>query len=231
VTNEPDGVYLPPAKVAWVLAAAMAALICAHLVFVYIKYFLPDYYFDFFQFFDVDRERSYPTVFSTFLFMLNGILLFAAWHFDRSLPRSRAWLLLSGIFFFLMFDEFGGIHERTADFMDHALGDLGVANIAWIFLYAPLIVLLSLFLLRWFLNLDANLRKRLILSAAVFLGGAIGVELIEGYHQRQMNMEEDLIRQLICTVEETFEMSGLILLTWTLLKYFKDRKGYYSIRI
>jgi hypothetical protein len=213
------------------LIGVMVALIIAHLFFVYIKYYQPSYYRNFFRLFDVDRELSYPTLFSTFLFLLNASLFLAVWHSEQGRPRRQIWLLLAGIFTFLMFDEFGGIHEITASYVDHFLGDLGVSNIAWVFLYGALVLILGVLIGRWYLNLEPDLRKRLFFSGAVYLTGAIGVELIEGYHQRQMNMQEDLTRQLLCTVEESFEMSGLILLAWTLLRYLKERLGGYTIRI
>lgn len=60
-----------------------------------------------------------------------------------------------------------------------------------------------------------------MLAAAIYLGGAIGFELVGGQHV-ELHGEENLTYSVITTIEESLEISGLIFFIWALLKYCEE---------
>jgi hypothetical protein len=72
-----------------------------------------------------------------------------------------------------------------------------------------------------------------IISAVLYIGGSIGIELIGGKYAEIYGFE-DFSYTMIATLEESLEMAGLIVFIWGLLGYlaanyrkllivFKDR--------
>jgi hypothetical protein len=58
-------------------------------------------------------------------------------------------------------------------------------------------------------------------AAILYIGGAIGVELIGGRYA-ELHGEENWTYSMITTVEESLEMAGLIVFIWALLEYCAD---------
>lgn len=72
------------------------------------------------------------------------------------------------------------------------------------------------------------------LSAATFLAGAIGGEMISAQRVSAhplLDPRTDLTYGLITTVEETLEILGLILLVYTLLLLLQSKYGGFALRI
>jgi hypothetical protein len=58
-------------------------------------------------------------------------------------------------------------------------------------------------------------------AATLFLGGALGVELV-GSRYAEFHGGENLTYNIIATVEESLEMAGVIVFIYALLKYIAD---------
>jgi hypothetical protein len=56
------------------------------------------------------------------------------------------------------------------------------------------------------------------MAASIYLGGAIGIELIGSSHA-ELHGYENWAYSMIATLEESLEMTGLIVFIWALLKY------------
>jgi hypothetical protein len=70
-------------------------------------------------------------------------------------------------------------------------------------------------------KLPAAVRLRFLIAATLYLGGAIGVELVGG----QLAVSGGIDNWAYCltvTLEEGLEMAGLIVFIWALLKYCAD---------
>ena len=67
-----------------------------------------------------------------------------------------------------------------------------------------------------------------VLGGCLYVGGAIGVELIQGRHYE--SYRNDLSYNMIGTVEESLEMAGVIVFLSALLKYLADNNQEVQIR-
>jgi hypothetical protein len=56
------------------------------------------------------------------------------------------------------------------------------------------------------------------MAATIYIGGAIGVELIGSSHA-ELHGYENWMYSMIATLEESLEMAGLIVFIWALLNY------------
>ena len=68
----------------------------------------------------------------------------------------------------------------------------------------------------------------IFLSALLFLGGALGFELLGG-RQAEMHGMDNWLYTFYATVEESLEMSGLILLIFALMSYIQQT--YHQFRL
>ena len=59
------------------------------------------------------------------------------------------------------------------------------------------------------------------MAVILFIGGAIGVELIGGRYA-ELNGPKNLMYSMIVAIEESLEMGGLIVFIWALLRYCAD---------
>ena len=130
--------------------------------------------------FNLDREGNIPTFFSSLLLLTASLLLLFI--YKVSTHQANYWLFLSLLFLFLSIDESVQIHEifnrlklETEIFKDFKL------MYVWIFPYLTLIVLLFFFLKRFIFSLPPQTRILMILSGVIFVGSAIGVEIVHDF--------------------------------------------------
>jgi hypothetical protein len=222
------GLSVQPRKVVVVLGLIAVGLLGAHLAAQFTKHALGHDNIFGLALFDLNAERSLPNLFSTCLFLLNAALLLAVWHAQRNGGRSgRVWLLLAGVFVFLAIDEFVSLHERLIRPVKYMLGTSGFFHFGWVIPYGIATLLLGLLVLPVVWRLDRDIRKWFILSALVYLTGAIGCEMLGGNYLESVNGNEDVIYGIIFTFEESLEITGLILFTHALLSLLiRDHTGF-----
>ena len=173
---------------------------------------------------NMDRELNLPTLFSSTLLLVSALLM-------RRLGQSsdriaaRDWLLLSKIFIFLALDEALQIHEiliipGLRNQVHPALAS------TWVVPYAALALIL-LWRFRQFLgSISRATASRLLQAGAVYIGGAIGMEMIGSFAVRS-----SLIRLhspwygAITGLEEALELFGIILLIDALLRELLDQRN------
>lgn len=135
-------------------------------------------------------------------------------------PYVLHWAVLSGGFLFLAFDETISVHERLIEPVRAMLGevDLGILYFAWVAPAAIMIAALFVFFLRFLLSLPRNVAFWFIVSAALYLGAAVGLELAEGKHVEIFG-KGNFIYMALATTEETLEMVGIVVFIGVLMKY------------
>jgi hypothetical protein len=116
------------------------------------------------------------------------------------------------------------IHERLSTHIHHAFNTSGVLFFAWTIPYSALIVILSLIYLRFLLNLPAKIRNLFFLSFIVFTFGALGVEFLEGSHV-EIHGKDYFYYLLFVTLEESLEMTGLVIFVYALSSYLAGEFG------
>lgn len=174
--------------------------------------------------FSVDKEENVPTYFSTFLLIFAALLLSVITVLERKRNNSYTfyWAILSSGFLVMAGDELLQFHERVSWPVRKQLGLLGddywgIFHYAWVIPYFIIVAILGLFFLRFWLSLPKTTRLAFLLAATLYIGGAIGCELVGGYIAQTLKLEEHMIYVMITTLEEGLEMAGVIVFIWALL--------------
>jgi len=175
--------------------------------------------------FNLDHERNVPTYFSVVLILLDALLLaiITVLSWRQGTPHRSKWMILALGFLLMGCDEAIGFHERLMDPIRSLLGGgrLGPFYFAWTLPAIALVVVLGLYFRRFLLDLPRVARLRFLTAAALYLGGAIGVELIGGCYAEAYGLQH-FTYSMITTVEESLEMAGLIYFLWALMSYCAD---------
>ena len=198
-------IYLIPC-----LAIATILLVIASVFGTIAKAYIDSYWLHrFIRIFDLNTELNVPSVFSTFLIMLCSAALAANAQYSSRVDRLR-WYTLSIIFIFLASDELLSIHERLTIPVRSLLHTSGLFYFAWIIPYGAGLLLGAIFYLPFLYRLPKRIRTRMLLAGAIYLGGAIVVESFEGAYLERQNNVQDIWFELFTAIEETLEMSGMI---------------------
>ena len=162
----------------------------------------------------LDAEKNLPTLYQSLALGLAAALMFVvARASPKLLPSDRTrWRVLGGIFVFLALDENLRIHETVGDTSSFNFGAAGLA------IYMPAVVLLGLFWLPLLRRLDGRLRRLLLAAAALYVGGAGGIETASQLYAGVAGKATPLY-VILATLEETFEMTGVAVLVYALLDH------------
>ena len=178
------------------------------------------------QFFHVDREQNVPTLFSVLLLLCSASLLglIALLKRQQQDPDLFKWVTLTCGFICLAIDEAWSFHERLIEPVRGLLGHdgLGIFYFAWVLPAMAGVLILALLFLKFLLRLPSSTRWSFLGSGAIYLGGAIGVEMIGGRHAESHGFE-NLTYQLLTHLEESMEMAGIIVFIYALLRYLADQ--------
>ena len=166
---------------------------------------------------NMDRELNLPTLFSSSLLLISALLMQRLGH-NSNPDATDDWRLLSKIFIFLALDEALQIHEiLIIPGLRHQVHPALAST--WVVPYAAL-ALIMLWKFRSFLgSIPRATATGLLRSGAVYVGGAIGMEMIGSFAVRS-----SLIRLhspwygAITGLEETLELVGIILLIDALMR-------------
>ncbi len=170
---------------------------------------------------NINLEQSLPTWYATILLVLvAGLAAIIAQ--DTSQPHRKHWFGLAFLFTFLSIDEAISIHEELTIPLREALDMSGVFYFAWIVIGLVLVSLISLIYLRFVFNLPARIRNLTVLAGVVFVGGGIGVEAISAALYEQTGTTA--FYSTIGTVEELFEMMGVIIFIRALLLFSSQER-------
>ncbi len=174
--------------------------------------------------FDLTNERNIPTWYASALLLLCGLLLGnLGLLYRRSGERYAGhWLMLGMIFVLLSIDETASLHERliamTRDWVPKAGGLL---RYSWVVPYLAGVLVLGLAYVKFLWHLPVRTRRLIILAGAMYVGGAAGMEMLEGLWVTQMNTkgQANLGSFLLTTTEETLEMTALVVFFHALSVY------------
>ena len=116
--------------------------------------------------------------------------------------RLHWWVLAIG-FVLISLDEVVGMHELLSLPFDYS----GVLYFGWVIPAAVLVAVLAIAYARFLIALPAPLRNRFVLAGALYVGGAVGMELPLGAVTDAQG-DDSLAYALIDAVEETLELVG-----------------------
>ena len=221
----PSQIVLRPRQVVRALSAIALFLVFAS-VFTQLAAYLTghDYMLGMIQLLDIDGERNLPTFFSGCLFLGGAALFLLVWR----VRSQMIWLLLAGVFVFLAFDELFQVHETLMRPIRERFHLSGFLYLAWVVVYGTAALALAVAFVRPWWQLPRRVRFWLAVSAATYLAGAIGFEMLGAPHWEALERSGagvDLLSSIYFTIEESLEMAGLIILIHSLLLLLQTERG------
>lgn len=217
------------AKVSNGLAIIATILIAASCVTVGFYYLLGDESMvarKLMKFFYVELELNAPAFFSGLLLLFAAFLLSLIFYFKRQRSETKIapWAVLACGFVAMAFDEIISVHERLIEPMRDVLGghDLGILYFAWVVPAVVLVLGLGLYFSNFLMRLPTVTFIGFMTAAVLFLGGAVGLELLEGRHTEIFG-KENLVYITLTTCEEALEMLGVIVFIRSLLRYLSEQ--------
>lgn len=175
--------------------------------------------------FALGREHRLPTLYGALLLLMVAALLWlAGWGHRVHGQPSRAWMFLAFVFVFLSVDESMSIHERLNNPMKELVQRDGIFLYAWVVPYGIAVSILGLVYMPFLMRLPKLYRWLFMLSGMLYVGGALGFELIQGYIRTYREDTPGFAAEdsLVLLVEETMELAGVSLFICTLLRYLGE---------
>jgi len=218
-------VEIRPGRITLAVAAVALVLLACNFAVMIGKYgFGYEYQMGLRPLFHFDKEANVPTLFTACLLLINAALVMAVGH-SRKIAgeRHRAWSILAAIMCFLAVDEIASLHETLINPLREALDTGGIFYFAWVIPYGLLVMALAVVYVPMFWRLAHDLRKLFILSGIVYVGGAIGCEMLGGIVADGIRPDQTLWYELIVTLEESLEISGLIIFMYATLLLIQRR--------
>ncbi len=163
---------------------------------------------------DVEAERSLYTWYSTCILLLTGFI--ASCHADRvgrHGPHFRQWVGIGVLFVYLSADEMLSIHEKLSAIGGRIVEPTGFFRYAWVVPGLFLVAVVAFALFSLVKDLPKRQRFWTIVSGAVFLGGAVGMEMISGKIAFALS-RDTLLYQAVNSLEEAMEVIGVLMFLW-----------------
>jgi len=173
------------------------------------------------EYFLLAHERNPSTWVSAAALALAALL---AWAVGRGRRDVGTWNLVAVIFAVMSLDEVATFHERMA-----ALPLPGIGSRGWAGAGLLLVALVGIRLVRWVLALQIDLRVALLAGGVLFVGGAVGIEVLAGNHQSAHG--EDTWFWVLSTVEENLELLGVLVVVRALLAHLARLPGSLAVRV
>jgi hypothetical protein len=173
----------------------------------------------------LDSEYNIPAFFSTVLILIASLLLGAIAYLKSQTKDSFswAWSYICCLFGVMAADEAIGFHEQLVRPMRIILQGhkLGLFYYAWVIPAIIFLCFLALFFRKFLVRLPAQTKKHFLLAAFVFIAGAVGCEMIAGWYDELQGINT-LLNKILVTIEESLEMTGMIIFIYGLLEYIQN---------
>jgi hypothetical protein len=164
------------------------------------------------EIFSLSYEQNVPTWFATvLLFSCAAALASIASHAQK---HRAAWWILSAIFLYMSLDEAIELHEH--------LGGLIVADgllfFSWVIPAAIAVVVIGAAFVPFLLALPSASRTRFIVAGAIYVGGALVMELPLGAWTSEHG-DDNLTYGVIDWIEESLELAGASFFLTSLVRH------------
>jgi len=188
--------------------------------------------FGFVHMFYVDQEANVPTWYSSIALLLASVILFTISTVSKKQQREfvKYWYGLSAIFFMMSMDEVALFHDRLVVPMREVFPQGGALYYAWVVPGMLFVMAVGLIYFRFLFKLPARTRNLFIVAAFVFVGGAIGIEMLSGIWAN-VHGEANPIYAAIVTFEEGFEMVGIVVFIHALMEYLQSMVSEVKIQL
>ncbi len=183
----------------------------------------------------LDGEANLPSWFSSTLWLVAAALAGAVAASRAAGPTGlgRSWWGLAALCAFLSLDEAAMVHERFGNRLGGAVSAGDVLYYNWLLYGIAAVAVAGLVFLPFLRALPRGTACRILLAGAVFLSGAIGVEMLGGASRAGAIdlIQGRLAWGLELMVEEFLEMAGIILLIHALLHHLSVQGAPLSLAV
>jgi hypothetical protein len=226
-------------RVAVALSLAALAFLLAHLAGYAYASLVPARYdwhslgHRHWQLFNLNYERNLPSWFTASVLLLGAVAVVTTGLVDRTIGRAAVyWRGLAALFVYLSADEAAGLHERIGRVVGrvvHVSGFLG--RYTWVLAGAVLVVTVIVVYLPFVRRLPHRTRRLFLTAGALYVAGAIGVELAGGALKTSYFPRSTIWFQLISVAEEGLEMAGAIVFLYAVLDYVSRPDGTLTVSV
>lgn len=182
--------------------------------------------------FSLDSEGNLPTWFSGTLLLAAAALLavIALRDLRTRAPGGRWWAGLAVLFLWIAIDESAAVHELSIRPLRDRLGTAGegALRFTWVLPAGALLAVLAAAYARFLLRLPRPTRVGIVVAAAVYVGGGLGVELWGASWSGERGIRS-FEYACIVAAEEGLEMAGCILLLRTLLRHLAAASAHVEV--
>lgn len=188
---------------------------------------------------DLGFEPSVPAFYSSFaLLAAAGLLaLIAVGEKRRGGRHVIHWGVLAFLFAGMSLDEMVMLHELFVTTLRESFDLHGIFFFSWVIPGLITVLVVGVSYLGFLSRLDNRTRNLFILAACLFVGGALGMEMLAGVvvENASNGVEEaglgDPVHIAIQTVEETGEMLGIVVFIYALLCYIQTHWGGLNVKL
>lgn len=218
-----------PKKVVIFLGAIIICLIVANMMGILSKYYFGSHRF---ALFNLDSEGNIPTLYSSGAELLcAGLLTIIAIARKRQEKREYLyWVGLAVVFLYIAVDDGAAIHENIIRPLRTALHTSGFLYFAWVIPFGIFVTVLALIYSRFIFSLPVRTRAMIILAGLIYVGGALGLEMIGG-KWATLYGQENIAYELITTCEQSLQMVGILVFIYALLSYINSELSDLSFHI
>ena len=216
-------IKIKPHKVATIFGIISFLLVFIGVSFNLIDNMTTDFYLiHFTEKMYLDVELNVLTYFSALMLFVGAVLFGSIGILKKkeAAPYATHWIVLALIFVFLSIDEVVSIHEMLNRPVRFWIRPQGIFSFEWVVIGIPFVLLLTLLYLRFFLHLPKRYKWLFAISAGFYIAGALGYEMIGAGHSDSYGWDD--LYDLIATVEEALEMTGLVIMIYALTAYLAE---------
>ena len=165
-----------------------------------------------------NEEGNLATWYASSLLLACAALMGAtAWR-SAGQRYARHWGGLALLLTAMSADETAQAHEMLIRPLRDLWDLSGVLHYAWVIPGGLLVLCVLAACVGFLRNLSPRTRRALLTAAAVYFGGALGVEMVGGYYASQWSSKGYVYALLTC-LEESMEMAGAVLLAYGLVDH------------
>ncbi|AFH50162.1 Hypothetical protein IALB_2459 [Ignavibacterium album JCM 16511] len=183
----------------------------------------------FFQLFNMNLEANIPSWYSGFLMIIISGLSFLIFKLD-SAENKKYFFIISVMFLFMSMDEVASVHEILNNPVRNSLNLGGLFYWTWIIPGIIVVVLFALYFLRFLFLLEQKVRMLFLLSGFIYLFGAVCFEMIGGWLYSH-NLGGSMLYVFEVVIEESLEMSGLLIFIYALVLFIKLKVKHLDVLI
>jgi hypothetical protein len=231
-------VRLSLSKVVPAIFGAIILSVGASLALTYAKFHAGSTPSHLWRLFYVGVENNWPTWLSSFNLLACSLLLIVIGGSEWSkTKRDAAYFTALGLFFlYLSIDEAASIHEIATGPVQRYLGTSGALYSAWVIPAMAFVLLFVAAFLRFFLSLPRKYQVLFALAGALYVGGAIGGEMLSWHYRFPVYDPSDpgaldFGYSLLEHLEEACEMLGVGVFLSALLAYIADHRISLSLTV